>query len=66
VGRRRGRDQTFQADFNELLFILIALKLVEILGNSHPDLLRPPRPQIEQATVPTHLSSGIVDQSAFQ
>jgi hypothetical protein len=25
-------DQTFQADFNELLFILIALNLIEILG----------------------------------
>ena len=30
-------DQTFQAAFNELRFILIVLKLIEILGNSHPD-----------------------------
>jgi hypothetical protein len=30
-------DQTFQADFNELLFVLIALKLIEILSNSHSD-----------------------------
>jgi len=30
-------DQTFQADFNELLFILISLKLIEIPGNSHSD-----------------------------
>jgi hypothetical protein len=29
-------DQTFQADFNEFLFILVALKQIEILGNSHP------------------------------
>jgi hypothetical protein len=28
-------DQTFQADFNELLLLLISLKLIEIPGNSH-------------------------------
>jgi hypothetical protein len=32
-------DETFQDDFNELLFILIVLKLIEILGNSCPDLI---------------------------
>src|SRR5579859_3965525 len=41
-GQRKGcpnPDQTFQADFNELPFILIVLKLIEILGNSRPDLI---------------------------
>jgi hypothetical protein len=36
VGRRKvfqNIDQTFQADFNELPFISIALKLIEIWGD---------------------------------
>jgi hypothetical protein len=33
----RKSDQTFQADFNELLFILLALKLIEIMSGSQPD-----------------------------